>query len=130
MRRHRGDFGQIFNHPPVAVLAHPPQARLALQLGVEAFFDAFDTLIVDIGKADQVGRDVTGGIKAPGLFSEIDTGQVQLINPRGLLGIDLAGQVEEAAVGMLANARLQIAQRQVQRLGQRPPARVEPHAAL
>jgi hypothetical protein len=95
--RHRRDFGDIFDDVAVPVFTHQTTPGLTGQLGIKAFLYPFDALIIDIGKAQQISRNVPRGIKTARLIAQIDPRQVQLIDPLRLLRVDLARQIEKRA---------------------------------
>ena len=109
MGRNRRDFGDIFDDVAVPVFTHQTTTGLTGQLGVKAFLYAFDTLVINIGKTQQISGNVPRRIKAARLIAQIDPRQVKLINPLRLLRIDLARQVEKPRVRMRFDAMGQLA---------------------
>ncbi len=49
--------GDIFNDAAIAVFTHDTLARLAGEPFIETLLDAFNTLAIHVGKADEVSGD-------------------------------------------------------------------------
>ena len=117
MRRNGRHFGNIFDHASEAILTHAAQAGFAGELRVKTFLDPFDALAVDIGKADQVSRHVSGRVKTARLITQADTRQPEFGDPLGLSGIHLAGQIDKTAMWIAVDARRKRGERQMQCTG-------------
>ena len=130
MRRHRRHLGDIFNHVAMTIFTHQPAPRLSGKLGIKAFLNPLNALVIDISKPQQVSRHVPRGIEAARLIAQVDPWQVQFVDPFGLLRVNLTGQIDEPHMRMALNAFGQFAQIEVQRLRHRLPARAIADAAL
>ncbi|MNI91643.1 hypothetical protein D3C73_1493390 [compost metagenome] len=83
---YRHHFRDVLNHMTKFVFTHQPRAGFAHQLAIEAFLYPFNTLAINIGEANQIRGNVTGGIETTGLFAKINPRKIQIINPLRLLG--------------------------------------------
>ena len=72
MRRYRHHFGDIFDDMAKFVFPYQAGAGFAHQLAIEAFLQPFNTLPVNVGETNQISCNMSGGIKAAGLFTQID----------------------------------------------------------
>ena len=98
------------------VFPYQAGARFAHQLAIEAFLQPFNPLTVNVGETNQIGRNMSGGIKAAGLFTQVDSRQIQFIDPFCLLRRDLARQIDKPPGWIAVNAFSQRAERNMQRL--------------
>ena len=130
MRRHRRYFGNILNHIAMFIFTHQTSPGFTGQLGVEAFLHPFDALIIDIGKAQQIGSHVACRIETPRFITQVDARQMQFINPLRLLGIDLPRQIEKAGMRMALYPLGQFPEVEMQRFGHRLPAGAVADAAF
>ncbi|CNU34599.1 Uncharacterised protein [Salmonella enterica subsp. enterica serovar Bovismorbificans] len=73
MSRNRIHFRNVLNNVTKFIFTHQSGARFSRQLRVKALFNTFYSLPVDIGKADQIGRYVSGRVKTARLFPQVNT---------------------------------------------------------
>lgn len=130
MRRNRRHFGNVLNDIAMFIFTHQTSPGFTGQLGVKAFLHPFDALIINIGKAQQIGSHVARRVEPSRFIAQVDARQMQFINPLCLLGIDLTRQIEKASVGMTLYPLGQLSEVEVQRFGHRLPAGSIAHTAL
>lgn len=130
MRRYRRHFGNVLNDITMFIFTHQTSPGFTGQLGVKAFLHPFDALIINIGKAQQIGSHVARRVEPSRFIAQVDARQMQFINPLCLLGIDLTRQIEKASVGMTLYPLGQLSEVEVQRFGHRLPAGSIAHTAL
>ncbi len=94
MRRNRRHFGNVLNDIAMFIFTHQTSPGFTGQLGVKAFLHPFDALIINIGKAQQIGSHVARRVEPSRFIAQVDARQMQFINPLSLLGIDLTRQIE------------------------------------
>ena len=128
MRWRGRNFRQVFNHPAVAILPYLSDTRFTRQLSIKAFFHPFNALPVNIGEANQIGRHVACRVKTARFITQVNSRQIQFINPFGLRRINLTSQVNEPAPGIGVNARREGIQGEMKRARQRLPAIVKTNA--
>lgn len=122
MRRYRRHFGNVLNDIAMFIFTHQTSPGFTGQLGVKAFLHPFDALIINIGKAQQIGSHVARRVEPSRFIAQVDARQMQFIDPLCLLGIDLTRQIEKASVGMTLYPLGQLSEVEVQRFGHRLPA--------
>ena len=103
MRGDRHHFRDIFNHMPELVFAHKARAGFTHQLAVETFLQAFNTLSINVRKADKICRHMTCGIETAGFFAQINPREIKIIDPLRLLRRDLARQINKTASWIAVN---------------------------
>jgi hypothetical protein len=81
----------IAGHQPRILLGESSETIV-----IEPFFDAGDTLVIDVDEADQVRDLVAGGIDALVLAQEADAGNAEAVNFLLLLRRDLALEPDES----------------------------------
>ena len=123
MRRDWRHFGNIFNNIAMFIFAHQASSGFAGQLGIKAFLHPFDALIIDIGKAQQIGSHMTSRIETSRFIAQIDAREMQFINPLRLLRIDLTRQIEKTGVRMTLYPLGQLTEVEMQCFGHCLPAR-------
>ena len=85
MCRHRHHFGDIFDDMTKFVFTDQTGAGFAHQLAIEAFLQTFNTLTINISETNEISRNMSGGIKATGFFTQIDPRKIKVIDPLSLL---------------------------------------------
>ncbi len=107
----------VLDHMAGAVSDHPARTRRAAQRGVLRRLDAFLTLAVDVAEADHVRRHLARRVVAAVLALREHAGRAEGDEALGLVRVDLPLEVDELAVGALAQEALELARGEAEQLG-------------
>ncbi|MNQ16708.1 hypothetical protein D3C85_297090 [compost metagenome] len=91
----------ILDQPPATILEHLALPRHACQPLLEGQLDPLATLVIDIGEADHVRRDLARRVEPAKLLEAVDAGDLVGEHRVALLGSQAARQIEELAPGIL-----------------------------
>jgi len=102
-----GVFGHlhVFDQTPAPVLDDLSLARNTGQPLVIGQFDAFPTLVVDIGEADHVRGHFARRVEATELFNAINARHLEVEHDLALLRGQAPDQVDKLFIGLLLQAR-------------------------
>ena len=112
------DVFYVLDDGTVQVLQHPFLARVAAQPVVKGEFDAFLSLIIDIGKPNQVGSHLAQGVVSLVLLAGIDSRYFQRLHPARRVGRHMPLQVKEIPVQARRQQLPELFIRRVQQAGQ------------
>ena len=118
----------IFYYPAIAVFTYDTLAGLAGEPLIEALLNALNPLAINVSEANEVSGYFARRIVAAGLFPQVNPRQLQFTDVVGHIRVHLTRQIDKTHPWIGIDARCQLIQRHIQRIGQRLPAVVQGHA--
>ena len=94
----------VLDQSTTAILEHLTLARHTAEPIIKRQFHALTAVVVDIGKADHVGRDLTRGVETAKLFDGVDTRHLEVEHGLALLRGQATHQVHKLTLGILFQA--------------------------
>ena len=119
-----GDHLHILDQATTAILQDLAAAGHALQPLVIGQLEPFLSLLIDVGKADQMGSHLTSRIEAAVLFDAVNAVYIQRHHRLAIRRRHAATQVDELLVGVCLEAFAEGRQVSAQRSGKRRPMRL------
>ena len=117
----RAQTFDVFHHPSESVLDHATLARLALENVVVGQLYTFLALVIDIGEAKNVRRDLAGRVIATLFFLQIETHDLKALQGIAFVGCQMPLQVDELLVQTRHDQRFELIERKAEDLAQLGP---------